>query len=121
MNFGARLKKLRKERNLRQEDLAKTFKISRQTISNYESSSRFPNDEEFLRKLASYFNVSLDYLLGASNIRLGYGNYNTKELKETKSNYSYKNQAIKKLFTEIDELSASTIEKIAEAIKLFKD
>lgn len=61
--FGMQLKKIRKERGLRQKDLAEIFDVAQSTIANYEQGIRFP-DEEMLRKLADFFGVSTDYLLG---------------------------------------------------------
>jgi methanogenic corrinoid protein MtbC1/DNA-binding XRE family transcriptional regulator len=61
--FGLQLKKIRKERGLRQKDLAELFDVAQSTIANYEQGIRFP-DEEMLRKLADFFGVSTDYLLG---------------------------------------------------------
>jgi transcriptional regulator with XRE-family HTH domain len=122
MNFASRLKFLREELNLRQEDLAKILNISRQSISNYEKGLRFPNDEDLIRKIAKYFNVSIDYLLGATNIRKNYNYYqNNGQVKENTSKYNTnKEKALENLFFEVDELSSEVIEKITEAIKLFK-
>lgn len=65
--LGIRLKKLRKERNIRQIDLAQALGLAQTTIANYEQNIRFPN-EEILKKLSDYFNVSYDYLLGRKDI-----------------------------------------------------
>lgn len=58
-----KLIELRKEKKLTQSDLAEVLGISRQAYSNYEAGKRQP-DNETLLKLAEYFNVSVDYLLG---------------------------------------------------------
>lgn len=69
--FGERLKLLRIERNLTQEQLGQHFKMKKSRISQYELDKRQADDE--LKKLfADYFNVSLDYLLGYSDIRNPY-------------------------------------------------
>lgn len=65
--FGVRLKRLRKEKGLRQRDLADILGLAQTTIANYEQNTRFPN-EEILKKLSDYFNVSFDYLLGRINV-----------------------------------------------------
>jgi len=62
MNFGEKLVKLRKEKNISQEGLANYMKVSRQTISNWESDITSPNIEQVI-KLAKFFNVSIDSLL----------------------------------------------------------
>ena len=65
-NLGDRLKKIRKEKNLRQIDLASSLGLAQTTIANYEQGTRFPN-EKTLSQIADFFNVSLDYLLGRSD------------------------------------------------------
>ena len=66
--FPSRLKELRKERQLRQEDLAFDLNVSRQTISKYERGQRQP-DYRMLIEIADYFQVSLDYLFGRTDIK----------------------------------------------------
>ncbi|OVE67973.1 transcriptional regulator [Clostridium diolis] len=68
MNLGERLKNLRLEKGISQKDLAHHFNIARSTLSQYESNQRTPSDEIKV-KLSEYFNVSLDYLLGKTNVR----------------------------------------------------
>ncbi len=58
-----RLKKLRKDRNISQLKLALDLNMNQNTISRYENMER-EADYETLVKIADYFNVSLDYLLG---------------------------------------------------------
>lgn len=64
---GKRLRKLRESRNLSQIDFAKTMSISNVTVSQYENEIRNP-DEETLIRIAHFFDVSTDYLLGNSDI-----------------------------------------------------
>ena len=68
-DFSTRLRELRKERGLRQRDLAHAFGTAQTTIANYENKLRFP-DELMLGRFAEYFSVSLDFLLGRSDARL---------------------------------------------------
>ncbi|MBS5982331.1 helix-turn-helix domain-containing protein [Clostridium butyricum] len=63
-----RLKQLRKSNNLTQTELGKILGVGKTTISMYETNNSTPNDEIKL-KIAEYFNVSLDYLLGKTDIR----------------------------------------------------
>ena len=63
-----RIRDLRKELELSQAQLAAKFNLSQQTISSYENSTREP-DTETLKQLAVFFDVSLDYLLGLSDIK----------------------------------------------------
>lgn len=63
MTFGEILKKLRKRKGLTQIEFAKQFNISNGTIAMWEIDKRQP-DSETLAKLADYFEVSVDHLLG---------------------------------------------------------
>lgn len=67
MEFNTRLTSLRKERKLLQADVANKVGIARATYGAYEQGSRQP-DFETLEKLADFFGVSVDYLLGRTNI-----------------------------------------------------
>lgn len=68
MDFGRRLKSLRLERDLSQKELANIINVSHTNISKYESNSVEPNIE-LINKLANYFDVSTDYLLGRTIVR----------------------------------------------------
>lgn len=60
---------LRKQAGVTQQSLADYLGISRQAYANYENGNRSP-DYQTLKKLSSYFSVSVDYLLGnASNLK----------------------------------------------------
>ena len=61
--IGKRLKELRKANNLVQADVAKIVGVQKPAVSMYESGKHEPSDEIKV-KLAKFFNVSLDYLLG---------------------------------------------------------
>jgi len=67
--FSNRLRELRSSNGLRQKDLAEALGVAQTTIANYEQGARFP-DEKILHRIADYFNVSLDYLLGRSDVNL---------------------------------------------------
>jgi len=66
--IGNQIKKLRQENKLLQKDLVEELNLTQQTISSYESNKREP-DSETLQKIAQYFDVSVDYLLGISKER----------------------------------------------------
>lgn len=68
MNFGERLSRLREEKKLTQVELAKLTEISRSRLSLYEINKREP-DNDTLRKLADFFNVTTDFLLCRTNYR----------------------------------------------------
>lgn len=63
-----RLKELRTERGLLQSDIAKIIGKSGRIIGFYESGERDMGTDT-LAKLADYFDVSIDYLLGKTDIR----------------------------------------------------
>ena len=65
MNF--RLKELRKMRKISQLKLALDLNMNQNTVSRYENMES-EADYETLIKIAYYFNVSLDYLLGRTDI-----------------------------------------------------
>lgn len=62
-NFSIVLKELRTQSNLLQVELAEACNISVRTIIRYENNERLPDIETAI-KLADYFNVTLDYLVG---------------------------------------------------------
>ena len=62
---GKRLKELRKERGLTQTDLAKEIGISLTSVKQYELGNRVP-DKFNLTKIAKYFNVLEDWIIGDS-------------------------------------------------------
>ena len=66
--FSERLISLRKEKKLTQYSLAEQLEFSRGQIGNYEQGTREP-DQLTLLKIANFFNVSVDYLIGKSNIK----------------------------------------------------
>lgn len=62
--FAEMLRKLRISKNLSQEELAKIIGVSKSTIGMYEQGNRIPKADATLKKLAEYFNVTIDYLMG---------------------------------------------------------
>ncbi len=61
--FGIRLRNLRAKNNLTQDDLARIFGISKSAVGMYEREEREPS-LDLVNKIADYFEVSVDYLLG---------------------------------------------------------
>lgn len=64
--FKDRLKGLREDRDLTQDQIADVLSITRSAVANYENGIREP-DMALLVKISDYFNVSLDYLLCRTN------------------------------------------------------
>jgi transcriptional regulator with XRE-family HTH domain len=63
-----RLKEVRKESNISQQKLADYLNVARSTVAMWEIGGAEP-DLTTIRRIADYFNVSMDYLLGRSDIR----------------------------------------------------
>lgn len=64
--LNERLKQLRKEKKVTQQDVANYLGITRPAYTAYEKGNRSP-DYDLLNKLAKYFNVTTDYLLGSTS------------------------------------------------------
>lgn len=61
--FGQRLKELRNERGISQNELSKHIGVSKSSVNMYERDEREPGFET-LEAIADFFNVNMDYLLG---------------------------------------------------------
>lgn len=64
--FSIRLKDLRIAHGLKQSDLAEQLTVDQRTISNWECGINEPSFE-VLTKLAKFFDVTTDYLLGITD------------------------------------------------------
>ena len=65
MSFSEKLKELRKEKGLTQEELAKEIFVSRTLISKYENGAIYPTKENAI-KIAEFFKVDLSYLIDSN-------------------------------------------------------
>ena len=66
-----RIRDLREDRDLKQEDLARLLNCTQACYSNYENGRRdIPT--ETLNQLADFYGVSVDYLLGRTNVKTPY-------------------------------------------------
>ena len=63
MDVHSRIRKLREQNNITREDFAKKIDVTYAALSKYETGKRQP-DYETLQKIADYFEVTTDYLLG---------------------------------------------------------
>lgn len=66
--LSERLKELRKARGLTQEQLAAILGVERSSVGKYESRPVIPS-ADVLNKIADYFDVSIDYLLGREDTK----------------------------------------------------
>ena len=71
MKYNERIREIREDHSLTQQKIADLLNIGQRTYSDYESGkTRIPVDSLLI--LAKYYNVSLDYITGASNIKTKY-------------------------------------------------
>lgn len=66
--FNERLKRLREEKNMTLDELAKALKTTKSTLSRYENALREPK-VDFLSEASTFFGVTTDYLLGKTDER----------------------------------------------------
>lgn len=71
MKYNERIREIREDHLLTQQKVADLLHIGQRTYSDYESGkTRIPIDSLII--LAKHYNVSLDYISGASNIKTEY-------------------------------------------------
>jgi len=118
--IGNRLKTLREEHTLLQKELAKKLGLTQQTISLYESNKREP-DIKTLKKIANFFEVSVDYLIENDSECLLEDN---KEL-SPELKYLYvkitKSKDLQLLFQEIKDLNPIALKLVTKIAKIFND
>ncbi|MBM7623748.1 transcriptional regulator with XRE-family HTH domain [Sporohalobacter salinus] len=124
MAFQKRLKKLRNEKGVYQKELAKIIGVSRPTITQYESGQRKP-DHETLSKIADYFDVSIDYLLGRTDERKSADKIkqalsDDEDLQEFWEQLSTR-EDLKLMFKQTKDLSPESIHRIIEIVKIIED
>ena len=106
MKFHEILRKERSNLGLNQVEFAKIFNVTKQTVSNWENGNRNP-DSATLSKLADYFEVTVDYLIGRTD----------KKIPKPKLDESIKTISAKKININED-LPDEAYDKINEYIKM---
>lgn len=121
-DFGERLKKIRKSKKITQKNLADSIQVAQSTIANYENNTRFPGRDK-LKELSENLNVSIDYLLGISDVSWIEHDIREKEdnLQETFKNLidlfiSEKNEEAKELIKDLNEDGIGSIKIIEEVL-----
>lgn len=71
MQYYPRLRDLREDMDLTQEELVKKLDMHKTTYTNYEQGKREP-PFELIINLAKLYDVSIDYIAGLTNIRKSY-------------------------------------------------
>lgn len=121
MNFKLTFKDLIEEKGLSIEELAIELGIPYSTLLKYESGEIIP-DKETLKKLADFFDVSVDYFLGKTNVRkVDYSLLSSDDEKEIinlleKTRYELENSD--KFLFDGQHLSQESIDSIIEAMKI---
>jgi len=119
MHYGERLKALRSTMGLSQQELAHELNINRSTYARYELKQTQP-DFETLQKIADFFNVTVDYLLGRSDHpdKLGWGNLTETDVAKRMDKLREDLQNDKeKLSFSGEPLSEEAIESLLEALE----
>jgi transcriptional regulator with XRE-family HTH domain len=118
-----RLKKLRNEKGVTQQELGDYLGVSRSTVAGYETGKRKP-EYDTLHKLANYFNVSIDYLLGNTDERspadkIKKAISDDPELLEFWEELKDR-EDLQLMFKQTRDLSPETIQQIISIIKTFE-
>jgi len=124
MDFSQRLKHLRNEYKITQKQLAKHLGVGRPTIAGYETKGLQPNYET-LSKIADYFKVSTDYLLGRVDERHLYkdslDDSPTLNTAEKQSNYEYTPEPqVNNEFKDLDKLNNESKRDLKTYIEFLK-
>jgi transcriptional regulator with XRE-family HTH domain len=123
------LKKIRKDRGIKQSEVARAIQVDQGTLSRYERGESKP-DADTLKKLSEFFDVAIDYLVG----NIGH----PVSPKQVDFYYDYKKKSTEALLDEydlhaggvpltkeqqatlLDLLKNSTIEEVDKMLKIFK-
>ncbi|MCY8387919.1 helix-turn-helix transcriptional regulator [Bacillus inaquosorum] len=112
MKFDETLKKLRREKNLSQKELGNKLGLAESTIGMYEQGKRQP-DYETLLKIADFFEVTLDFLLG--NQRGG------SSVKETEASYNISDPDLQIAFKDASDFSEEARRQAIDFIEYLKE
>lgn len=104
--FRIILKKLREENKISQQKLANELKVSQSTVGMWENGKNKPEFDTLI-KIADYFNVSVDYLLGKSENKKMPADENISELD-------------KKLINLLLDLSPDEIQRVRDFVQGLK-
>ncbi len=102
MTLGQKIKRLRRERDLGQTQLAKKLNTSVVTISSYETDKSMPSSE-MLMKLGKVFNVSIDYLVSA----------------QTSGTVQIQNKELLKRIEQLDRINPDDIKSLMDVMDVY--
>lgn len=125
MSFSKRIKELRKEKGINQEELANKINKSESTVSSYELGRRTP-DIETIRKLSKIFNVSVDYLVGESDLKRNPSPRIKQAIEDDPELLSFweeieKRESMKMMFKQTRNLSDEAIKDVVRFMKRVED
>lgn len=110
----SRIKQLREKRGMIQERLAAELGITQQMLSKYERDVTFIK-VDVLKKMAEYFNVTTDYLLGVSDVKRDL--QRQMKMNETLDEY----YDLVEVYKELDPYDQEMIWSIIQAVKRTSD
>lgn len=110
-SLGSRIRQLRTEKKLTQEQLGRLINVGKSTISQYENNINTP-EPKIINMLADYFDCSVDYLLCRTDERQF-----TSIVKESSKTYTTNDPLLDNLLIELSELTEEEKEFITEHIE----
>ena len=125
--FGERLRELRRENHMTGDELGKKFNVTKTAISYWENGKSFPG-EEMVSKIADFFDVTTDYLLGKSDIRNPYENHKriSESISDDKELLEFwevlkEREDLQLMFKQTKQMSPKDIRQIIKIIKAIED
>ena len=111
-----KLKELREEKGLSQSDLASVLNVAQNTISQWENGTR-GIDNKMTVRIANFFEVSTDYLLGNDS----FGRMTQDEKLIILMQRAEKNHGLKLVFDKTADLNDKELEKLSKMIDIIKE
>ena len=125
--FKERVKELRIEKQLTGEKFGEIFNVTKTAVSYWENGKSFPG-EEMVSKIADFFDVTTDYLLGKSDIRNPYENHEriSESISDDKELLEFwevlkEREDLQLMFKQTKQMSPKDIKQIIKIIKAIED
>lgn len=125
--FAERLVELRKEKGLKRQEVANALGVSRASLEYYEKGQRKP-DIEIAARIADYYDVSIDYLIGLSTSRVNEEDFDLKMVCDYTGLSNYAIMKLKqitsqrKLSKRLEEmLSINMISSLADTVASYRE
>ena len=110
LNIGETIKRMRKEKEITQEEFSQVLGVSCQSVSRWENGSCYP-DIELVPTIASFFDVSTDKLMGVDEIT---------EMENVEKYLEKCRETLEDRFLQNHQVS-QIIEDVQKAMRLFSD